>query len=175
MARYDGRQPGEIRPVKITTGFITHPEGSVLIECGNTKVICNATIEAGVPPFLRDTGKGWVTAEYAMLPRATDTRNRRDIAKLKKSTPAHAAAAWAQALQAGLRADDEALEHAKQADAAAAAANGLAIQEHERQAELEKRYADAVAGLERLKKDMPSVVARLERARGAGGYVVTER
>lgn len=101
----------------------------------------------------------------------------RDIAKLKKSTPAHAAAAWAQALQAGIRADEEALERAKQTDAQGpdASAGGLAVQEHERQAELEKRYADAVAGLERLKKDMPSVVARLERARGAGGYVVTER
>lgn len=106
----------------------------------------------------------------------------RDIAKLKKSTPAHAAAAWAQALQTGIRADEEALERAKQTGGEGGAPEGpdppiggLAVQEHERQAELERRYADAVAGLERLKKDMPSVVARLERARGAGGYVVTER
>lgn len=60
-----------------------HAEGSVLITCGNTKVICNATVEEKVPPFLKDTGLGWVTAEYAMLPRATNTRSPRDISKLK--------------------------------------------------------------------------------------------
>ena len=78
MARYDGRKVFEIRPVKITTGFIAYPEGSVLIECGNTKVICNATIENSVPPFLKGQGRGWVTAEYSMLPRATQTRTPRD-------------------------------------------------------------------------------------------------
>lgn len=83
--RADGRKPNELRPVKITTGFITHPEGSVLIECGNTKVICNATVEDSVPPFLKGSGKGWVTAEYSMLPRATAQRTNRDIAKLKLS------------------------------------------------------------------------------------------
>lgn len=83
--RADGRKPNELRPVKITTGFITHPEGSVLIECGNTKVICNATVEDSVPPFLKGSGKGWVTAEYSMLPRATAQRTNRDISKLKLS------------------------------------------------------------------------------------------
>ena len=83
--RPDGRKPNELRPVKITTGFITHPEGSVLIECGNTKVICNATVEDSVPPFLKGSGKGWVTAEYSMLPRATAQRTNRDISKLKLS------------------------------------------------------------------------------------------
>jgi len=83
MPRHDGRKNSEIRPVKITTGFIKYPEGSVLIECGNTKVICNATVEDGVPPFLRGKGTGWVTAEYSMLPRATSERSPRDISKLK--------------------------------------------------------------------------------------------
>lgn len=83
MPRHDGRKNNEIRPVKITTGFIKYPEGSVLIECGNTKVICNATVEEGVPPFLRGRGTGWVTAEYSMLPRATAERSSRDISRLK--------------------------------------------------------------------------------------------
>ena len=83
MARQDGRKPGEIRPVSIVTDFICYPEGSVLISCGNTKVICNATVEDTVPPFLKGKGRGWVTAEYNMLPRATATRTPRDISKLK--------------------------------------------------------------------------------------------
>lgn len=83
MGRHDGRKNNEIRPVKITTDFIKYPEGSVLIECGNTKVICNATVEEGVPPFMRGQGRGWVTAEYSMLPRATAQRTPRDISKLK--------------------------------------------------------------------------------------------
>ena len=69
MTRPDGRQPDALRPVTITKDFTMHAEGSVLITCGNTKVICNATVEEKVPPFLKDTGLGWVTAEYAMLPR----------------------------------------------------------------------------------------------------------
>ena len=81
--RYDGRKNDQLRPVRITTDYIKYPEGSVLIEWGNTKVICNATVEERVPPFLKDTGKGWITAEYAMLPRATETRTPRDIQKLK--------------------------------------------------------------------------------------------
>lgn len=85
MRRYDGRQPEEMRPVTITKGFIKYPEGSVLIECGDTKVICNATVEEGVPPFKKGSGSGWVTAEYSMLPRATNTRERRDVSKLKLS------------------------------------------------------------------------------------------
>ena len=83
MARHDGRKPGEIRPVSIVTDFICYPAGSVLISCGNTKVICNATVEDTVPPFLKGKGRGWVTAEYNMLPRATATRTPRDISKLK--------------------------------------------------------------------------------------------
>ena len=82
-AFFDGRKPGEIRPVSIVTDFICYPEGSVLISCGNTKVICNATVEDTVPPFLQGKGRGWVTAEYNMLPRATATRTPRDISKLK--------------------------------------------------------------------------------------------
>ena len=83
--RADGRSNESLRDIKITTGFIKYPEGSVLIEWGGTKVICNASVEEKVPPFLKDTGKGWVTAEYSMLPRATDTRSSRDISKLKLS------------------------------------------------------------------------------------------
>ena len=83
MARHDGRANDQIRPVTIQTDFIRYPEGSVLISCGNTKVICNATVEEGVPPFLKGQGRGWVTAEYSMLPRATQTRSPRDISKLK--------------------------------------------------------------------------------------------
>lgn len=74
-----------IRAVKITPNYITHPEGSVLIEVGGTKVICNASIEKRVPPFLRGQGKGWITAEYSMLPRATNTRNIRESSKGKVS------------------------------------------------------------------------------------------
>lgn len=83
--RIDKRENNELRPIKITPNYIKYPEGSVLIECGDTKVICNATVEDRVPPFLRDTGKGWVTAEYSMLPRATDSRSKRDVSKLKLS------------------------------------------------------------------------------------------
>ena len=83
MARHDGRKATEIRPVSIVPDYIIYPEGSVLISCGNTKVICNATVEESVPPFLKGQGKGWVTAEYNMLPRATASRSPRDISKLK--------------------------------------------------------------------------------------------
>jgi len=75
----------ELRPVEIETGYIKHPEGSVLITVGETKVICNASIEDRVPPFMRNSGKGWITAEYSMLPRATDTRNIRESSKGKIS------------------------------------------------------------------------------------------
>lgn len=85
MARPDLRRNDEMRKMKITTDFTMHAEGSVLIEVGKTKVICTASVEERVPPFLKDSGKGWVTAEYSMLPRATNTRNKRDIAKLKLS------------------------------------------------------------------------------------------
>jgi len=78
MTRIDGRSAGDPRPTTITPGFLAHAEGSVLIEVGRTKVICTASIEDRVPPFLRNTGKGWVTAEYGMLPRATSTRTQRE-------------------------------------------------------------------------------------------------
>jgi ribonuclease PH len=78
MTRIDGRSPGDPRPTTITPGYLAHAEGSVLIEVGRTKVICTASIEDRVPPFLRNTGKGWVTAEYGMLPRATSTRTQRE-------------------------------------------------------------------------------------------------
>ncbi len=76
--RSDGREWDELRPVKITRGIMKYAEGSALIETGETKVLCTATIEDRVPPFLKDTGKGWVTAEYSMLPRSTKERITRD-------------------------------------------------------------------------------------------------
>lgn len=78
MNRADGRASGELRATTMTPGFLLHAEGSVLIEVGRTKVVCAASIEDRVPPFLRNTGKGWVTAEYGMLPRATTTRTQRE-------------------------------------------------------------------------------------------------
>jgi ribonuclease PH len=78
MTRSDSRGAGELRPVRMTPQYLMHPEGSVLIEAGRTKVICTASIEERVPPFLRNSGKGWVTAEYGMLPRATSTRTTRE-------------------------------------------------------------------------------------------------
>lgn len=81
--RTDGRNPLDLRPVHIETNYLIHPEGSVLITVGNTKVICTATIEDKVPPFMRGQGKGWVTAEYSMLPRATEQRNIRESSKGK--------------------------------------------------------------------------------------------
>ncbi len=76
--RKDGRSPLELRPVKITRNFIKYAEGSALIEMGETKVICTASVEEKVPPFLKDTGRGWITAEYAMLPRSTKIRSIRE-------------------------------------------------------------------------------------------------
>lgn len=81
MERLGGRRNDELRRINITRNFIKHAEGSVLIEIGDTKVICTATIEATVPPFLKDTGKGWITAEYSMLPRSTQTRIVRESSK----------------------------------------------------------------------------------------------
>ena len=72
--RINGRKPDEIRPVRIIRNYVRHAEGSVLIQLGETKVICTASLEEKVPPFLRNSGRGWVTAEYAMLPRSTKTR-----------------------------------------------------------------------------------------------------
>ena len=76
--RTDGRAPDALRETKITPGFLMHAEGSVLIEVGRTRVVCTASVEDRVPQFLRNTGKGWVTAEYGMLPRATSTRTQRE-------------------------------------------------------------------------------------------------
>ncbi len=81
--RNNGRKNDEMRQVKVTKNYIMHPEGSVLIEFGNTKVICNATVEEKVPPFLRGMGSGWITAEYSMLPRATNNRVQREASKGK--------------------------------------------------------------------------------------------
>jgi ribonuclease PH len=83
MRRHDGRNAGELRPVTIEKDYLIHPEGSVLITVGNTKVICTATIESRVPHFLRGSGKGWVTAEYSMLPRATGQRTQREATRGK--------------------------------------------------------------------------------------------
>src|SRR6195256_6439935 len=81
--RVEGRLPNQMRPIKITPGFIPQAEGSVLIEVGRTKVICTASVEDRVPQFLRNSGKGWVTAEYGMLPRATSTRMQREATQGK--------------------------------------------------------------------------------------------
>ena len=81
FVRTDGRAPDELRPVCITPGYLPYAEGSVLIEMGNTRVVCAASLEDRVPPFLRNSGQGWLTAEYAMLPRATQTRTAREIGR----------------------------------------------------------------------------------------------
>jgi ribonuclease PH len=83
--RVDGREQLQLRPIHIETNYLMHPEGSVLISVGNTKVICAASIEERVPHFMRGEGKGWITAEYSMLPRATETRNIRESSKGKVS------------------------------------------------------------------------------------------
>ncbi len=82
--RKDGRALDELRPVTIRPGFTRHAEGSVLMEMGDTKVICTATVEERVPPFLQKSGKGWVTAEYGMLPRATTERTQREASRGKQ-------------------------------------------------------------------------------------------
>ncbi len=79
------RAPGQLRPVRFTRGYTRHAEGSVLVEFGATRVLCTATIEQGVPAFLRNSGQGWVTAEYGMLPRATHTRSPREAARGKQT------------------------------------------------------------------------------------------
>src|SRR5277367_5853274 len=83
--RLSGRKADELRPLKLTPRASRHAEGSCLIECGHTKVLCTASVDSGVPPFLRNTGKGWVTAEYGMLPRSTNSRVPREAAKGKQS------------------------------------------------------------------------------------------
>ncbi|WP_430536144.1 ribonuclease PH [Listeria rocourtiae] len=81
--RLDGRQKDELRQIEMIPGYIKHPEGSILITVGDTKVICSASVEDRVPPFMRGEGRGWVSAEYAMLPRATERRNIRESSKGK--------------------------------------------------------------------------------------------
>ncbi|MEV0427114.1 ribonuclease PH [Micromonospora sp. NPDC049836] len=81
MVRPDGRRPDQLRPVTLTRGWSTHPEGSVLVEFGATRVLCTASVTEGVPRWRKGSGLGWVTAEYAMLPRATNTRSDRESVK----------------------------------------------------------------------------------------------
>lgn len=83
MARVDGRNNNETREIKITRNYIKHPQGSVLIECGGTKVICTATIDEKIPPFLKGSGEGWITCEYGMLPGSTQTRKARESSRGK--------------------------------------------------------------------------------------------
>jgi len=83
MERIDGRELDQLRPVKITRNYLKHAEGSVLIEMGDTKVICTASVEEKVPPFLKGQGRGWVTGEYGMLPRSTEVRKPRDSTRGK--------------------------------------------------------------------------------------------
>ncbi|MGO9257602.1 MAG: ribonuclease PH [Bryobacteraceae bacterium] len=87
--RTDNRQPCEMRPVEIVTGYLKTAEGSALIQVGNTHVLCAASVEDSVPPFLRNSGKGWVTAEYSMLPRATARRTPREVSKGRPSGRTH--------------------------------------------------------------------------------------
>jgi ribonuclease PH len=87
--RSDQRTNNQLRPVEIIPGYLKTAEGSALIKVGNTHVLCAASVEPGVPPFLRNTGKGWVTAEYSMLPRATSTRTPREVTKGRQSGRTH--------------------------------------------------------------------------------------
>jgi len=89
MARMDSRSALDMRQIKITRNYLKYPEGSVLIEVGDTKVICAASIEEKVPQFMKGTGQGWITAEYSLLPRSTQTRNIREAAKGKMSGRTH--------------------------------------------------------------------------------------
>lgn len=98
-----GRSANQVRPVTLTRNYTKHAEGSVLVEFGDTKVLCTASIEEGVPRFLKGQGQGWITAEYGMLPRATHTRNAREAAKGKQGgarwkssvlSPARCALRW---------------------------------------------------------------------------------
>jgi ribonuclease PH len=87
--RSDQRQAADLRPVEISTGYLLTAEGSALIKVGNTQVLCAASIEDTVPPFLRNSGKGWITAEYSMLPRATSKRTPREVVKGRPSGRTH--------------------------------------------------------------------------------------
>ncbi len=87
--RKDGRKADQIRPVVITRDYLRHPKGSVLIEMGDTRVICAASVEEGVPPFLKNSGRGWLTAEYAMIPSSTHERSARESSKGKVGGRTH--------------------------------------------------------------------------------------
>lgn len=87
--RPDNRKPAQLRPIKITRDFNIYAEGSVLIEFGNTKVIVTASIEDKVPPFLKGSGQGWITAEYSMIPRASETRSLREVVRGSPSGRTH--------------------------------------------------------------------------------------
>jgi ribonuclease PH len=87
--RADGRGPAQLRPVRFTTGYLKHADGSCLVEVGDTRVVCAVSIEEKVPPFLKGKGEGWVTAEYGMLPRATNTRSPREASKGAPSGRTH--------------------------------------------------------------------------------------
>ena len=87
--RPSGRRPDELRPVRITRGYTRHAEGSVLVEFGDTRVLCTASVEDRVPPFLKGRGNGWVTAEYGMLPRSTNTRTQREASAGRQSGRTH--------------------------------------------------------------------------------------
>src|SRR6202046_190295 len=87
--RSEGRSPSDLRPVRLTPGYVATAEGSILIEVGNTRVLCNATVEQGVPAWMRNSGRGWVTAEYGMLPRATLTRSPRESERGKVGGRTH--------------------------------------------------------------------------------------
>ncbi len=89
LFRPDARDANQLRPLTLTPGYISTPEGSLLIECGHTRVLCNATVETGVPGWLRNSGRGWVTAEYGMLPRATLTRSPREAERGKVGGRTH--------------------------------------------------------------------------------------
>ncbi|MEU1811127.1 ribonuclease PH [Micromonospora sp. WMMD1076] len=89
MVRPDGRRPDQLRPVTLTRGWSTHPEGSVLVEFGATRVLCTASVTEGVPRWRKGSGLGWVTAEYAMLPRATNTRSDRESVRGKVGGRTH--------------------------------------------------------------------------------------
>ncbi|MFO1303968.1 MAG: ribonuclease PH [Burkholderiales bacterium] len=89
IARSGGRRPDELRPLRFTRGFTKHAEGSVLVEMGETRVLCTVSVEEGVPPFMKGRGEGWLTAEYGMLPRATHTRGRREASDGKQSGRTH--------------------------------------------------------------------------------------
>jgi ribonuclease PH len=87
--RADGRGPAQLRPVRFTTGYLKHADGSCLVEFGDTRVVCAVSVEEKVPPFLKGKGEGWVTAEYGMLPRATHTRSQREVSKGAPSGRTH--------------------------------------------------------------------------------------